>query len=268
MNDNLPMCFAVCVCGKNDWETEHLLPVAIQCYFRQDYPQERRMLLLVTEAENAHKLRGFRAPDVKLLAVAGNPTLGELRNVAIRFVCEQAPGGYLIQWDGDDGHATGRMSAQMNACLAVPGAASFLKRQIAYSLANDIAFVRYLRIYGEGHPPAGTETMIHGTFCGPANDIRYPPLKRGEDTPYWKAWCNGPGAIEIDNRSELYLRFAHGNSTSGDAHILQDHADDHPGAWSLSNAEAAYLKQFLAHFGFSRHDGGLLREVSSRPSHG
>ncbi len=256
MNDNLPMCFATCVCGKNDWETEHLLPVAIQCYFRQDYPQERRMLLLVTEAENAHKLRGFRAPDVKLLAVAGNPTLGELRNVAIRFVCEQAPGGFLIQWDADDFHAAERMATQMQACLAVPGAAAFLKRQIAYSFERDVAFVRYLRLYGGDRPAEGVPTMIHGTACHAANEIRYPAIARGEDTPFYGEWETGPGAVEVDNRAELYVRFAHGGSTSGDAHILQDHINDDPGTWSLSETEAEYLNKVLQWYPAAMSRGG------------
>ncbi len=250
MNDNLPMCFAVCVCGANDFETEHLLPVAIESFHRQTYPANRRMLLLVTEAENAHKLRKFKAPDVKMLAVAGNPTLGELRNVAIRFVCEQAPGGYLIQWDVD-GHATGRMAMQMQAALAQPGMAACLMTQLCYSLDTDVAFVRKLRLYGQGHPPEGTPTAIHGTITHPANELRYPSQKTGEDTVFWQKWVNGPGCLEDHNDPRLYIRFSSKASVSGAAHVLQEHIHDAPGTWTLSDDEAAYLRLFLSYYKLS-----------------
>ncbi len=248
--DNLPMCFAVTVCGKNDWETEHLLPVAIECYRRQTYPANRRMLLLVTEAENAHKLRKFKAPDVKMLAVAGNPPLGELRNVAIRFVCEQAPGGFLVQWDVD-GHATGRMAMQMQAALAQPSMAACLMTQLCYSLDTDVAFVRKLRLYGQGHPPEGTPTAIHGTITHPANELRYPPQKTGEDTVFWQQWVNGNGCLEDHNDPRLYIRFSSKASVSGHKHVMQQYADAPCGTWDLPAEYVAYLKQFLGHYGLS-----------------
>jgi hypothetical protein len=248
-----PMCAAVCVCGKadkdgSDFETEKLLPVAVGCYHRQTYPANRRKLLLVTEQENAPKLlrqKRFRGVGVRILGVDGNPPLGTLRNVAIRFAVNQMPGAYLIQWDADDWHANERMAVQMQAALSMPGGASFLKRQIAYSFSRNVAFVRYLRLYGQGHPPEGSPTMVHGTFCGPANEIRYPADRKGEDTPFWADWASGPGAVEVDNDARLYVRFAHGNSTSGDTHIMQDHARAPEGTWDLAPHEAEYLRAVL-----------------------
>lgn len=242
-----PMCLAVCVCGKNDWETEYLLPVAVACFRRQTYPANRRLLLLVTEAENGHKIAHFKSPDTKILVADGQPSLGALRNVAIRFAADHYPDAYMVQWDADDWHAVERIDWQMRAAMSFPGAACCLKRQIAYAFSRNVAFVREIRLWGKGHPAEGDPTPLHGTICHPVNSIRYPDVARGEDTAFFMTWGEA-GVAEYDNPAELYIRFAHGNSTSGESHIMQGHVTDPPNTWNLNQQQANYLQQVLAYY--------------------
>ena len=241
-----PACVAVCVCGKKPQETKELLPVAIECFRRQTYPGEKR-LLLVTEHENTGGLLQYRnGRDVHVVGVEGSPVLGNLRNAALECIGQRWPGAYAIQWDADDVHAAERMAVQMDACVAAPGMASLLHCQLCYSFARDVGFVRYLKLYGPQHPPEGSPTPIHGTICAPVDAIRYPAQPKGEDTPFFAQWASGPGAVEIDNSPELYVRLSHGESTTGDEGVMQNHANSPVGTREMSAGNAGYLKQVLA----------------------
>ena len=244
-----PVCVATCVCGKKPKETKNLLPVAIRCFQAQTYPGEKR-LLLVTETENADKIMHLRnGRDVHVLGVKASVvlarpwTLGELRNTALDYIAEQWHGGYAIQWDADDFHAYQRMAVQMIACKSDPGIASFLHCQLCYSFPKDVGFVRTLRYYGGSNPPEGTPTPLHGTICHPVNEIRYPTAPKGEDSVFFERWK--AGYAEIDNSPELYVRFSHGESVTGDAGVMQDHLNDPPGTRAMSAGNAEYLAQVL-----------------------
>lgn len=243
--DDCPICVAVCVCGAKPKETKNLLPVAIRCFEAQTYPGEKR-LLLVTEEENVGNIIHLKnGRDIHVLSVSNASTLGDLRNAALDWIGSKFPGAFAIQWDADDFHAAERMAIQMEACMVDPGIASLLHCQLCYSFSKDVGFIRTLRYYGQGHPPEGVTTPIHGTICAPVNEIRYPAASTGEDSAFFEEWKAGPGYGELPNTAELYVRFSHGESVTGEEGVMQDHQNDPPGTRAMSVGNAEYLRQVL-----------------------
>ena len=80
-----------------------LSQVAIECFFRQTYPD--RQLVIVNHSEEPF---GLEDPRVKEVVVRRPPTLGELRNIGL----DAADGELLITWDDDDWHHPCRMEKQ------------------------------------------------------------------------------------------------------------------------------------------------------------
>lgn len=225
------------------------LPQAIQAFREQTHPD--KTLLLVTEPENVLGLRKFKAADVRLVCPPhGSPKkLGDLRNVGIEFAAVHYPDGLFLQFDDDDHHDANRLAVQAGCAAHYPGMATILKRQLCYSFATDVAFVRTLRLYGGGHSPEGSPTPIHGTICCPVNKHRYPSWPKGEDTPFFQAWDKGPGCYEIDTCAELYVRFYHGKAnTTSCRGVMQKYADAEPGTWDVTEAQREYLREVLSRY--------------------
>lgn len=94
------------------------LPLAIQCFQQQTYPN--RELLILADGESVKDL----VPDderIRLIGLSGNPQIGAKRNMA----CAMANGELIAHWDDDDWSAPERLADQvkrlMGSGLAVTG---------------------------------------------------------------------------------------------------------------------------------------------------
>jgi hypothetical protein len=119
----LPMVSALCV---TNLRSIPLLRRAVACYQQQDWPAERRELLLLYDSASpaaaavAKEWGGgesgrHSAGGVRLMAIEeGDRTLGELRQLSV----EAAIGEYIVQWDDDDWYHPLRISRQYEAIIA------------------------------------------------------------------------------------------------------------------------------------------------------
>ena len=111
----VPMVSALCVSKLSSLQ---LLRRAVECFERQDWPSERRELLLLFDSASSSAAAvaeewGQRC-GVRLLAVDESRqslSLGELRQLSV----EAAKGEYIVQWDDDDWYHSSRITRQMEA---------------------------------------------------------------------------------------------------------------------------------------------------------
>jgi glycosyltransferase involved in cell wall biosynthesis len=235
---DLPFVTAVCVTGKDEFSVRNLLPAAVECFHKQSYPADRRALLVVYDDH-------FDAVQEHLDGCIGLPcnksNLGSLRNQGLEAIHKMTSKdplkNYCIQWDCDDWHHPQRIAAQVNAC-SQGHRASFLQRQLCWSLTTNTAFIREY-----SHMP------IHGTICHrvPCKE-RYPATEKGEDTAFFSAWS--PRCCVLDNDPRFYVRIEHGHNTWDAAHIMRGYAGEWAvGKWHLCHDHSAFLTtQVLPHY--------------------
>jgi hypothetical protein len=111
----VPMVSALCVSKLSSLQ---LLRRAVECFERQDWPSERRELLLLFDsasssaaavAEEWGQRRGVRLLPVD--ESRHSLSLGELRQLSV----EAAKGEFIVQWDDDDWYHSSRITKQMEA---------------------------------------------------------------------------------------------------------------------------------------------------------
>jgi len=235
-----PHVTAVCVTGKTRRHIEYWLPRAQECFIQQTYPVERCHLHLVVSCGKEDVAWMARAHNMSSLTLApgSGKSLGDLRNLGLSrvriasFYYDNNTMG--LQWDDDDWCHRDRIAAQVaasqNGTMAVT-----LQRQIRYDVDTDCAYVY------NGY----TRWGIHGTILHPATKHRYPDKAKGEDTDFLMHWRDR--LVVLDNDPRLYVRFSHGDSTSGRQHVMGQLADKE-GEWHLNRECAEYLREVLAQY--------------------
>jgi len=247
-----PIVVAVCVTGKTPFHVEHLLPAAVRSFAHQDYPADRRHLLLVSDTpasmvrieaccEQAARERGFLWS-----AIAASGPLGRLRNTGLDIAQQhEQPGHLVIQWDDDDWSRADRISVQVAAYLEgpEPRPPCFLARQMVYDFTTGTAGVRQF-----------DHTFIHGTILHENRPVwRYPTDRdRSEDTEFLRHWADSQGHIRatvLDNDPMLYWRTFHGGNTWDRDMILRQWAEPWAtgGLW-LPESRLAEVRRFLTHY--------------------
>lgn len=232
-----PFVTAVCITGKTSFHIQKLLPVAIECFKKQDYPPERRALLLVSDNRDVHHVSGVCPSNVycHLIARTLDYTLGDLRNQGLESLPVQTD--LVIQWDDDDWHPPQRIGKQVEAYqMCNNGLPVCLAGQIVYCWKTKTGSLRYL-----------PGNCIHGSILHPKNSFRYPSKKLEEDTDFLSLF----GGHNVLDDPALYVRFFWGDDVNAwdRKHLLRQYA----AAWAtgglhLSNCHRAVLAQAVSSY--------------------
>lgn len=178
--------------------------------------------------------------------------LGDLRNISL----EKATGDYMICWDDDDWFHPERIEIQLKT-LNSGFDACCLEGNIFHIDTPDLIDHPYIGRLPDGSP----SSIMHRR-----NDqIRYPSMRRGEDTVYLNQWIDQARYKMLDlSYAYLFVRVFHGTNVSGKKHFLRRlknspknwiqfmwHAKikgnlfDHP-KFQLSEAEQESFEMFMA----------------------
>lgn len=229
--NQLPFVSCLCITGKDEFHTRELLPVSVSSFHQQDYPEDLRELLLLTDG--ADDLARFACSNVRVVRVPRQPSLGELRNISLALAWESHPDGAWCHWDDDDWHGPARLTVQVNGLLAQSQAkACFLFRQIAWDSATDTAIIRE------------TGKMIVGTpVAWNSARFTYPSQAKGEDAI---AAASLLPAVVLANDPAIYVRISHGSNTWDQQHILRWGNETWArGSWHLCDKHRALLRKVL-----------------------
>lgn len=217
-----PYVTAVMITGKHPGR-RHLAGLAVESFRRQTYPADRRKLLVINDSGEAW-FAGQDDVDERL--VGRQPTLGNLRNLALSMVTD----GLVIQWDDDDWHGRERIARQVAAWL--PGRANILQDEILCDLASKEGKVVSASGWRYGGFP--------GTILHPVDSqAKYPLQATGEDSEFLRHWQGRLDAI--DNSTADYVRFFHGGNTWDRAHFDSISSDSRP----LNHYEVKELEHVL-----------------------
>ena len=135
--------------------------------------------------------------------------LGDLRNISL----ENATGDYMICWDDDDWFHPKRIEIQLQS-LSSGFDACCLEGNIFHIDSPDLIDHPYIGRLPDGSP----NSIMHRRN----DEIRYPSMRRGEDTVYLNRWIEH-GKYKMLNLSYAYLfvRVFHGTNVSGKKHFLR-----------------------------------------------
>jgi glycosyltransferase involved in cell wall biosynthesis len=189
---------------------------SIECYLAQTYP--RRELIIVCGGPKRYAKRieryagSLRRPDIRVVHLAGRPTLGRLRNETLAL----ARGKILCQWDDDDLSHPRRLALQHEA-LAESGAAGvILDNFFQYFEATGEIFVVLLAGRNQnfiGH----TGTIMFRS----QSKVRYLEMgersMRHEDMDFFLA-LRQVGPLAVLAEPGIFLYVYHGKNTFDRAH--------------------------------------------------
>jgi len=135
--------------------------------------------------------------------------LGDLRNISL----DRATGDYMICWDDDDWFHPKRIEIQLET-LKNGFDACCLEGNIFHIDSPDLIDHPYIGRLPDGSP----SSIMHRR-----NDhIRYPSMRRGEDTVYLNQWMNNGKYKMLDlSYAYLFVRVFHGTNVSGKKHFLR-----------------------------------------------
>jgi glycosyltransferase involved in cell wall biosynthesis len=187
----------------------HLCRRAIRCYNRQTYAP--RELVVVDDGTQDLALALAEVPSDELVYVKlprrPENVLGRLRNVAL----EHATGAFLVQWDDDDWYHRRRIERQVRVLQ---------RGHDACSLHGALMHIDAERLLA--HPYVGTlRKGVPGSIMHRRSArIRYPELRRAEDSVYLDAWREQRYATLPASEAHLFIRCFHGRNTWDKHHFL------------------------------------------------
>jgi len=135
--------------------------------------------------------------------------LGDLRNISL----ENATGNYMMCWDDDDWFHPKRIEIQLQS-LSSGFDVCCLEGNIFHIDSPDLINYPYIGRLPDGSP----NSIMHRR-----NDqIRYPSMRRGEDTVYLNQWIEQGRYKMLDlSYAYLFVRVFHGTNVSGKKHFLR-----------------------------------------------
>ena len=188
----------------------HLIRRSIKCFQNQSYPNKELVVIDDGEQDLADILKVLPSNEVHYIKLPSDPenTLGKLRNRSLR----EASGDFIAQWDDDDWYHPERLSIQVETLLdgydacCLPGTLMHL---------NEAPYTEHPYV---GYLPEG----IPGSIMHRNNaDIRYPHIRKAEDTAYLKKWMQKKYCQLPKKYSYLCIRCYHGSNTWGKKHFLR-----------------------------------------------
>ena len=158
-------------------------------------------------------------------------TLGALRNLCL----ELAQGDYCIQWDDDEWYHPQRISIQMQALLQHQADATVLRSTLMH--LDDASMVNrpYRTQLKRGTP---------GTILHRRTHLRYPAMRRHEDTRFLRAIANEGKVHCIDDHAHLFIRCFHGSNTWHRKHFYERLHRGLKNRWHYLNARYRHRDLF------------------------
>lgn len=149
----------------------HLLPQLVDCFLTQDYPADRRELVILDDAGEYQNQQG---DGWRLISVPDRyATLGEKRNAAMALASPDVDG--FCVWDDDDLYLPWALSASATALQQAP-----LSRPSQVLYLTDETFAPGTRFYRRE-----TGGLYHGGWAFRREAIEriggYRPINSGED---------------------------------------------------------------------------------------
>ncbi len=187
----------------------HLCRRAVRCYNRQTYPARELVVIDDGEQDLTPALQEVPADELVYVKLERTPenVLGHLRNLALAH----ATGDFLVQWDDDDWYHATRVERQARVLQDGHDACSL------YGALMHIDAEPYFL-----HPYVGTlPNGVPGSIMHRRSDaIRYPALRRAEDSVYLDAWRERRYTMLPREDAHLFIRCFHGDNTWEKKHFL------------------------------------------------
>lgn len=192
-------------------DRKNLLKRSLHSYRRQTHSNKELVIVDSGMEPVDSLLTDFDSSELKYIRLEPSPeyVLGDLRNISL----EHATGDYLTCWDDDDWFHPKRIEVELqvlkqgyDACCLTGNlfhidTAEFMKHPYRGSLPN-------------GSP----SSIMHRKN----DEIRYPSLKREEDTVYLNKWRRKKRYKSLDlSYSYLFVRVFHGSNVSSKKHFLR-----------------------------------------------
>jgi hypothetical protein len=183
-------------------DRRRFVPLAIDCFLRQDYPN--RELLIADDGRDAvADLVPFDA-RIRYVRLSSRLPVGSKRNAA----CELAAGDVILHWDDDDWSAPWRVSVQVRALLDGDADVCGLDRVLFYEPAADRAW--------EYAYPVGGRPWVHGATLCYRKEFwerhRFADIQIGEDTRF--VWSSRGGRVRPLQDQRFFVGTIHRNNAS------------------------------------------------------
>ena len=239
---------------------------AVRCFAAQNWP--RAELVVVDDGAEDYEpvLGAYRDRcTIRYERLPPDParSLGAARNIAL----DLAQGELIAQWDDDEWYHPDRLAVQAQSLLGRGLDAVLLRSTLMHLELPGFDDHPYRAALGGGTP---------GTILHRRSDIRYPELRRSEDSIYLKAYKSRyrVGFVEGPH-SHLFIRCFHGSNTWEHSHFIKRLGYGFPAAlrlwwatgvrrdifthpaFSLTPLERAAFERFRSdstELGLTRHD--------------
>lgn len=183
---------------------------SVRCYNRQTYPN--RELIVVDDGEQDLTPVLEEVPEEELTHVQlpsdKDHVLGQLRNVALNV----ASGELRAQWDDDDWYHPKRIKRQVEV-MRKGHDACCLHGTLMHVDSPKFVDQPYIGCLPDGVPG----TIMHRRDP----DVRYPEMRREEDTVYLDEWRQKRYAVLPHSDTHLFIRCFHGRNTWEKNHFLR-----------------------------------------------
>ena len=191
-------------------DRRHLMRRAIRCFQKQTYANKELVIVDDGKQHLDKLLKPLPADQVtyiKLEKKAAN-NLGKLRNKSL----QEASGDFIAQWDDDDWYHPERLNIQVQTLLGGYDACC-LSGTLMH--LNETPYKRHPYV---GYLPEGIPgSIMHRSDT----EIRYPHIRRAEDTVYLKKWIKKRYCQISKKYCYLCIRCYHGSNTWGKKHFLR-----------------------------------------------
>ncbi|MET0344176.1 MAG: glycosyltransferase family 2 protein [Polyangiales bacterium] len=182
---------------------------AVQCFVMQSW--EPKELVIVDDGHEDYEpmLAPFREQAIihyHRFAPEPGRLLGAARNLSL----DAAHGDYVVQWDDDEWYHPERIERQMR-----PVAEGFEGSVLRDTLMHLDTPEYVAHLYRTGLYRGTPGTVLHRR-----TSVRYPNLRRGEDTAYLCA-LKRKVKLQLLPDSHLFIRCFHGSNTWESQHFVQ-----------------------------------------------
>lgn len=175
---------------------------SVACFKKQSYPNKELVILDDGTQDYTPILAGIPTEDVlyhKISKKEGQH-LGQLRNISLDI----ARGDVMAQWDDDDWYHPNRLTIQVSQ-LNDSVQACTLSKTMMHVNSDEYREFPFL---------GGLKGGVPGTIVHYRNDdIRYPNIRKAEDTDYLHEWMKLGYTKLADEYAYLFLRAFHGSNT-------------------------------------------------------
>ena len=199
-------------------------------------------------------VRQLGRPDIRVRYVAGNPSLGRLRNIGV----DMAAGDLCCQWDDDDIYHPLRLEIPLTAMRRAGRRGVFLQTLLQFFEKEHKLFIQDWSFYPSPyncHPGTG--------IVAKDPELRYPvrgaDARRGEDAIFMVRHRERHGHVLLKTHPYLYAYVYHGTNTWN-----HDHHREQARVLACSRAAITRMRDDLEiHLGQLELPAGRIKVMSA-----